>query len=75
MPILRERKQEHAELLLWLFESRIKKTGRFAQVFYAYGYKKKSPNAFAPWCVGEVERSDNQLTRFLGKTVRLSAGL
>ncbi len=37
--------------------------------------KKKSSNAFAPWCVGEVERSDNQLTRFLGEAVRLNAGL
>ena len=28
MCILRERKQGHAELLLWLFESRVKKAGR-----------------------------------------------
>ena len=30
MRILRERKQGHAELLLWLFESRVKKTGKSA---------------------------------------------
>jgi hypothetical protein len=30
MRILREREQGHAELLLWLFESRIKKTGKSA---------------------------------------------
>ena len=42
MRILRERKQGLAKLLLWLFESRIKKTGKSAQVFCAHGYKKDS---------------------------------
>ncbi len=59
MPILRERKQEHAELLLWLFESRIKKTGRFAQVFYAYGYKKRVPTPLPP---GALVRSNVAIT-------------
>ena len=41
MRILRE--QGHAEMLLWLFESRIKKTGKSAQVFREHGCKIRLP--------------------------------
>lgn len=43
--------------------------------FFARKVTEKTPNAFGPWCVGEVERSDNQLTRFGREAVRLNVGL
>ena len=46
MHIFREREQGHAELLLWLFESQVKKTGGSAQVFPRARLQNKTPDPF-----------------------------